>query len=205
MNEVALFILAGGQSSRMGHDKAFLNLGGRTLLEHALELGRTVTPHVRIVGSREKFSGFGPVVEDVFRDCGPLGGIHAALQASTAELNLMLAVDTPRLQAAFLQYLLQRAAESRALVTVPRAAGGLHPLCAVYRAAFADRAEEALRAGRLRIDRLFLPADTLIVGEEEILRLSFPVTMFENLNTQEEYERARHPAGGSDDGSADSR
>ena len=59
-------------------------LDGRTLLARALELARAVTADVRIVGDRGKFAAFAPVVEDVFRDCGPLGGIHAALRASAA-------------------------------------------------------------------------------------------------------------------------
>src|SRR5690348_1515752 len=93
--DVAAFILAGGKSTRMGADKAFVPLDGRTLLARALDLARSVTPDVRIVGNPETFASFAPVVEDVFRDRGPLGGIHAALRASTKELNLILAVDVP--------------------------------------------------------------------------------------------------------------
>ena len=75
------FILAGGNSTRMGRDKAFVMLQGRTLLARALEVCRTVTSDVRIVGDRKKFAPFAPVVEDVFPGCGPLAGIHAALRA----------------------------------------------------------------------------------------------------------------------------
>ena len=76
--EVTAFILAGGKSTRMGADKAFIEFEGRTLLARALDLARSVTSNVCIVGTREKFARFAPVVEDVFRDRGPLGGIHAA-------------------------------------------------------------------------------------------------------------------------------
>src|SRR6202041_714096 len=106
---VAAFILAGGKSARMGSDKAFVMLDGRTLLERALELAPSVTKDVRVVGGAEKFAAFAPVVEDVFRECGPLGGIHAALRASAAELNLMLAVDVPFVPAELLRYLVARA------------------------------------------------------------------------------------------------
>ena len=88
--DLTAFILAGGKSTRMGTDKAFVDYDGRTLLLRALDLARSVATDVRIVGSKEKFAAFGPVVEDIFRDCGPLGGIHAALRASPTELNLML-------------------------------------------------------------------------------------------------------------------
>src|SRR3974390_477672 len=88
------FLLAGGKSSRMGVDKAFLKFDGRSLLERGVEALHRVCPVVAIVGEASKFSNCGvAVVEDIYRNCGPLGGIHAALTHAPAELNLMLAVD----------------------------------------------------------------------------------------------------------------
>src|ERR1039458_8060619 len=89
---VTAFVLAGGKSSRMGSDKAFLQLGDETLLSHALKVAGTVAGEVRIVGDAKKFAAFGQVVEDVYRERGPLGGIHGALSNSATELNLMLGV-----------------------------------------------------------------------------------------------------------------
>ena len=155
LSDVAAFILAGGKSTRMGADKAFVVLDGRTLLARALESARGVTADVRIVGDPAKFAEFAPVVEDVFRECGPLGGIHAALRASAAELNLMLAVDVPFVSAGLVEFLIARARGSAALVTVARAGGRWQPLCAVYRREFADAAEKALQQGRYKIDALF--------------------------------------------------
>jgi molybdenum cofactor guanylyltransferase len=189
--DVAAFVLAGGKSTRMGADKALVILDGRTLLARALELARTISDNVRIVGSAEKFAAFAPVVQDVFRECGPLGGIHAALRASAAELNLMLAVDVPFVRPALLQYLVTRARSSDAIATVPRAGGGWQPLCAVYRREFGEGAEKALRAGRYRIDALFAGVDVQEIGEEELGRAGFSAGMFCNLNTKEELEAAR--------------
>jgi len=189
---VAGFILAGGKSTRMGKDKAFVALDGRTLLARALEVARSVTPEVHIVGDSVKFGQFAPAVEDLFRDCGPLGGIHAALRASQAELNLILAVDIPFVSLALLQYLITRAEQSpSAMVTAARANGGWQPLCAVYRREFADLAENALRGGRYKIDALFDASRTLAIGEEQLAAAGFSATMFRNLNTQEELEAAR--------------
>jgi phospholipid/cholesterol/gamma-HCH transport system ATP-binding protein len=187
---VAAFILAGGQSTRMGTDKAFLLLAGQTLLARALELPRSLTPDVRIAGSAEKFARFAPVVEDLFRDCGPLGGIHAALLSSSSEFNLMLAVDTPFISAAVLEFLLQQARASRAVVTVPRLGKMWQPLCAIYRREFAAAAEDALRAGRYKIDALFEIVPTLAIGEEELAAAGFSPDVFRNLNTQAELEAA---------------
>jgi molybdopterin-guanine dinucleotide biosynthesis protein A len=187
--DVAAFILAGGKSTRMGTDKAFVTLNGRTLLARLLEVVRSVTTDVCIVGDTAKFSAFAPVVEDVFPGCGPLGGIHAALRVSKAELNLILAVDVPFVSFALLQFLMAHARNSGASVTVPRINQGWQPLCAIYRREFADAAETALRAGRYRIDALF--DQVQVIAEEALEAAGFSSNIFRNLNTKEDLEAAR--------------
>ncbi|MGO9084007.1 MAG: molybdenum cofactor guanylyltransferase [Candidatus Sulfotelmatobacter sp.] len=191
--DVAAFILAGGKSTRMGTDKAFLALDGRTLLARALDLARSVTPDVRIVGPAATFTVFAPVVEDVFPECGPLGGIHAALRASRAELNLILAVDNPFVPPALFPFLITRARASAATVTVARAGGGWQPLCAVYRREFADAAEKSLREGRYKIDALFDQVQTAVIAEDELEAAGFSPSIFRNLNTREELAAAAEP------------
>jgi molybdenum cofactor guanylyltransferase len=185
------FILAGGKSLRMGTDKAFVVVDGQTLLARALNLARSVTSSVCVVGESSKFGPFAPVVEDVFRGCGPLGGIHAALRASSTGLNLILAVDLPFLPVPLLQYLILRAGYApTAIATVPRAADGRQPLCAIYRRGFADAAEKALREGRYKIDQLFDVVQTLIVEESELTGAGFLPSVFRNLNTRDDVEAA---------------
>ena len=193
--DVTAFILAGGKSTRMGMDKAFVDYEGRTLLSRALDLARSVTPDVRIVGNSEKFAPFAPVVEDIFRDCGPLAGIHAALRASPSELNVMLAVDTPFVSWAFLQYLISHAQSApEATVVVPRDGESSQPLCAIYRREFADAAERALLAGRNRIDALFNEVRTRMIEKEEVEGAGFSRSIFRNLNTPEELEAEKRRA-----------
>ena len=191
-HNVTAFILAGGKSTRMGRDKAFVEYDGSTFLARALVLAHSVSPDVFIVGSHETFSVFAPVVEDVFRDCGPLGGIHAGLRATSTDLNLMLAVDMPFLPAAFLPYLIDEARSApAAMVILPRestweGANRWQPLCAVYRPAFADTAEAALLAGRNKIDLLFERVRIHAIDEENLKRAGFSPAIFRNLNTPEE-------------------
>jgi len=189
--ELTAFILAGGNSTRMGTDKAFAMLNGRSLLARALGVCRTITSEVWIVGDRKKFAPFAPVVEDVFPGCGPLAGMHAALRTSRTDLNLVLAVDLPFVSPALLHFLVAQARQNGAMVTVPRAGKGWQPLCAVYRRIFADAAETALRAGRYKIDALFEDAVTHAVGEEELRSAGFSPEVFRNLNTPEELADAR--------------
>jgi molybdopterin-guanine dinucleotide biosynthesis protein A len=188
---VSAFILAGGKSSRMGQDKAFLRLGDRTLLAHALQLAHAVSGNAWIVGSTEKFADYGSVAEDVYPERGPLAGIHAALTRTSTDLNLIMAVDLPFLQPGLLNYLISQACGTAAVVVVPRAGGGLQPLCALYRQSFAEVAERALRAGRNKIDNLFAEVTTRVIEQEELQRNGFREEMFRNLNTRQDWDAAQ--------------
>ena len=190
MAEVSAFVLAGGRSSRMGTDKAFVEFQGRTLLDRALSLVTVITPRVYILGNRAVFGAFGDVVEDQYPNHGPLGGIHAALRASASDLNLFLAMDMPFVQERFLKYLVSEAEKCDAQATVPRAAGNWQPLCAVYRKAFADLAEPALQSGRNKIDLLFREVPVRVIEEDELEKAGFAPELFRNLNTPEDLRAA---------------
>lgn len=197
-SQVSGFVLAGGKSTRMGQDKAVLDLNGRTLLEHALAVLRQVCPNVAILGRQERYGDLATVYEDVFPECGPLGGIHAALSNSQTEYNLIIAVDTPFLLPRFLSHLAERAAASGAVVTTPEIDHYPQPLCTVYSLAFRPIAEQALRSGCYKITPLFPPGQTLVLKEAELREFAFGAEMFENLNTPEDMERARRRLSGLD-------
>ena len=188
--DLTAFILAGGKSTRMGTDKAFVTLDGQTLLARALNVARSITPNVRIVGDPAKFSPFAPTVADIFPNCGPLGGIHAALRSSQTDLNLILAVDLPFVSPALLQYLIQCANNNAAAVTVAQTGGGYQPLCAIYRRNFAEAAEQSLQAGRYKIDTLFGPTSTQTITQEELEHAGFSPNQFRNLNNPQELAEA---------------
>ena len=188
--DLSAFILAGGKSTRMGTDKAFVLLEGRTLLARMLDLARQMTSNVHIVGDPAKFAPFAPTIEDIFPGCGPLAGIHAALRCSLTDLNVVLAVDVPFVSLALLCYLISRAKNSDANVTLARAAGGFQPLCAVYRRSLAEAAEDALRAGHYKIDALFAQTSTQVIEEGELEAAGFSPRIFRNVNTPEELAEA---------------
>jgi molybdopterin-guanine dinucleotide biosynthesis protein A len=199
MEGIAAFILAGGKSARMGSDKAFLELGGRPLIQHAVDLARALTPQVKIVGHGVKFHRFADVLPDLYPDHGPLGGIHAALRASGTDLNLILGVDMPFLSSEFLRFLADSAQASEALVTLPFVADRLQTLCAIYRKGFCATAERAIAGNRNKIDALFSGISVRIIDQSELVTAGFTAEMFSNLNTPEEwrqaqqdYERLRH-------------
>ncbi len=176
----------------MGKDKAFLELAGKPLIARAIELARVVAADVKIVGEPEKFAAHGAVVADIYRGRGPLGGIHAALTQSDAELNLLLAVDLPCVPAKFLEYLLERAESANAEVTVPYLEGYFQPLCAVYSRQFLNSAEQALAKGQNKIDQLFRAVSLCTVSEKDMAANGFNSSIFRNLNTPEDWQQAVH-------------
>ena len=176
----------------MGSDKALLPFRGGNLLEVALGKARQVSPTPIIVGDRELYSPFGEVVEDRFRGCGPLGGIHAALCATQTDLNLVLSVDMPLMTVDFLLWLAQLAAKRGELASVPEAQGRRQPLCAVYRRAAKSVIEHALTMGDFKVDHIFSSIPTRCVPEVELLAAGFSSDIFCNVNTRDDYETVRN-------------
>ena len=194
MSEISAFIIAGGKSTRMGpgKDKAFLLLNGKTLIDLMIQKAKSAADDVFIVGPKEKFSSYGRVVEDSYPDCGPLGGIHAALNRSRTELNVVLPIDMPFVDQGFLSYIIGEAQRNAALVTVPKTQGGLQPLCAVYRQGFLPLAEQALKDGKYKIDALFSPEIAAVIdfNDDDVKKRGFDSAMFDNINSPEDYEAA---------------
>jgi molybdopterin-guanine dinucleotide biosynthesis protein A len=204
------FVLAGGQSTRMGRDKALLAWQGSTLIELALEKLREVSAEPRIVGTRPDLQRFAPVIQDNFPAVGPLGGIEAALNATDTDLNLFLSVDLPLLPVRFLRWMISRAGLTEAAATIPQVESRPHPLCAIYHRCLLDgirvslgrgdgkvmRAiENAARDSGTHIDRFDIETVAAAQADGEPGIDAWPRGIlthrwFENLNTPGEAARA---------------
>lgn len=126
-------ILAGGKSSRMDRDKAFLEIDGRTLLARQIELARQVGAQKIFVSGRagKDYSGFNcPVLEDKFQSAGPLAGIERALDAASTPLVLVLAVDLPNLTGDLIRKTFFHCDGNAG--AIPRINGKIEPLAAFY-------------------------------------------------------------------------
>ncbi len=186
---VNAYILAGGASSRMGRDKGLLEVGGETLIERAISSVCSIADEVKLVGDHPHLERFGRTVQDQFRGCGPLGGVHAALLDSDSEWNLLFAVDQIWASSGLLPLLVARAesAPENCLVIVPKIEGRAQPLCAMYRRAFAHLAAPALKAGEFEIKRLFESAHAIVLDEQEFERAGVPPPKLHNVNMPEDF------------------
>ena len=126
-------ILAGGKSSRMGRDKAFLEIGGTTLLARQIGLAREMDAGEIFISGRAdvNYPAFGcQILLDKFPDAGPFAGIERALDAMKSPVLLVLAVDLPEMSVGFLRRLAISSSETSG--AIPRANGNLEPLAAFY-------------------------------------------------------------------------
>jgi len=106
--EVGGYVLAGGKSSRMGTDKALVELAGRPLIATAVEKLSQICAEVYILSSNSALESYAPLIRDLHEDCGPIGGLEAALAHSRFDWNLLLPVDVPFMPAKFLGDWVQR-------------------------------------------------------------------------------------------------
>jgi molybdopterin-guanine dinucleotide biosynthesis protein A len=141
------FVLAGGQSSRMGTDKALALFRGTPLVQVALATLSAAGVPGRLAGSRSALGAFAEEIPDTFPGTGPLGGIHAGLSASQAEWNLFLPVDLPLMPSSLLARLLQRAILTGTPVTATRLTGRIEPFPVVLRRDVLPQIEQRLQSG----------------------------------------------------------
>ena len=142
------FVLAGGQSSRMGSDKALVELGGRPLVVHALGILREAGLAASIAGGQPALAAFAPLVEDRRPGLGPLGGVCAALAAANARWAAFVPVDLPLMPPSLMVYLLHHANVTRSTVTIPSVNGFAQTFPAVLHRSALPVLERELEAGR---------------------------------------------------------
>jgi molybdopterin-guanine dinucleotide biosynthesis protein A len=186
------FILVGGASSRMGQDKAGLTLQGRSFAERIGEALGRVAWRVNLVGAKNADSSLiTRNVPDVYESWGALGGLHAALSACRADWAAVIACDLPFVTGELLARLAALREEAEAVVPL-QADGRLQPLCALYRTQpCAEKARELIEAGERRPRALVKAVRARLVEVEELAELPGARLFFENVNTPEDYAKAR--------------
>jgi molybdopterin-guanine dinucleotide biosynthesis protein A len=101
-------ILAGGKSSRMGEDKGFLILNGKTFMSYIIEALQPIVGEIIIVSNNPDYDVFKlKRVEDVMEDSGPLAGLYAGLLHSETENNIVLSCDVPLISTSLLKKLIE--------------------------------------------------------------------------------------------------
>jgi molybdenum cofactor guanylyltransferase len=190
-------ILAGGRASRFGaRDKSALIVGGRPILDRQLaELAQVADDLMLVIGERTVAPPREDVrvVRDRVSECGPLGGLDAALAAARHGALVLVACDMPFVSARLLAHLLALSSEADAVV--PRTDRGYHPLCAAYTRACQPAIAECLERGQFKMLDFLDAVRVRVVCGDELAALGDHHRLLANVNTPAEYDRLA-PASG---------
>ncbi len=180
-------VLCGGESRRMGTDKAVLEVGNVRLLDVVARRLATVADPVLVAPGRPGRLGPlpWPEVADARPGCGPLGGIVAGLEASPHELSAVVAVDLPLVDGGLLAWLARRSTGEEAIVPVDED-GRRQPLCAVYTRAAAPLLRGALDDGDLAVGRALSRLRVRFVAADEWTAAGFAPGWSRNVNTPDD-------------------
>jgi molybdopterin-guanine dinucleotide biosynthesis protein A len=183
-------ILNGGRARRFdGADKSGLIVEGRRILDRQVDMLQGVSRlrSILLVGGMTTHPIARPIADRV-AGCGPLGGIHAALNAVVEENGdtvFVMACDMPYVTAGLVDYLLDLSRTGDAVV--PLTERGYHPLCAVYTRACLEPIARRLRAGRLKVTDVLDEVKTRVVREDELERFGQRHRLLSNVNTPGDY------------------
>lgn len=197
---VSAAILAGGQSRRMGQDKALLEVEDRALIEYVLDVANDVADETLIVASdRPEYERFGAkIIPDKFPQSGSLGGIYTAISEAKSEYCFVLACDMPFINKDLLTYM--ASLERNYDVLVPSLGaersdqGGeetLETLHAIYSKSCTSAIERQLNAGVFKVIGFYSEVNVQKLPEEVIQKHDPQLLSFFNANTPEEFAWAR--------------
>lgn len=197
--DLAVAVLAGGESSRYGADKALVRLvpGGPTLIEQTVAKALELSEHVAVIG-HERYATLNldvPIFQDEEVGRGPLAGIATAMHRLDRPRLLVLACDMPCLSLPLLRWMIERLTEGD--VVIPRTADGRwQPMHAVYQRSALPEIERSLRTGKSAV-RSILPSLAVDAIEESELRAIDPeLRSLFSLNRPADLAEARSCVGG---------
>ena len=179
-------ILAGGNSIRMGENKAFLQIQGVPIITRICTLLRHLFEEIIIVtNQKDLFKDFdSKIYTDLIPNKGALGGLYTGIFFSTFQYSLCVACDMPFLNRNLVQFLIKNINGEDAIV--PRTADGLQPLHAIYSKSCLGPMKDAIARGKHRITDFYDLVKVKIVEESDFLHLDPRRESFINVNTPED-------------------
>ncbi len=183
-------ILAGGKNSRMGTNKAFLEIDGIRLMDKTINIYREIFSEIIIVTndplSYIEFTD-AAIVTDIYKGKGPLGGIYTGLFYANNYYAFVAACDMPFLNEDFIIYLTEQA--DKFDIVVPQLSEGFQPLHAIYSQNCLSHIKKMLIADKLKITGFYKDVRLLSITEEKIKPFNKDGRLFLNVNTPEDLEK----------------
>jgi len=185
--DITAIVLAGGKSSRMGTDKGFIDLNGRSFMARIVETVEPFVNKIIIVSSDPNYDVFNKKrVVDIIPDSGPLAGIFSGLFYSESEVNLVLSCDVPLINDVVLNALIE-GYDAESDVTQLQSNERTMPLIALYKKQCMHPCLEALKKGERRLTKVVEQLKTKTIALESSL-----TPLVRNINTVDELKEIRH-------------
>jgi molybdenum cofactor guanylyltransferase len=194
---LTIAIQAGGESSRMGQDKALVPFLGRPLIQRVFDRVVGLGDEILVTTNHPLAFTFlqAKLASDVLPGKGALGGLYTALSKASHPLVAVVACDMPFVSPRLLAALRDRLAETGCAAVIPRSAGGLEPFHAVYRrSACLPLIQASLGDGLCRVDSWFDRARIEYFSPEELMLYDPHQMAFFNVNTPQDLNRAEQYA-----------
>jgi molybdopterin-guanine dinucleotide biosynthesis protein A len=194
---LTLVIQAGGESRRMGQDKALVPFLGRTLIERVLSRAAYLADDVLVTtNSPESYAFLNlPLVPDVIPGRGALGGLYTALSAAAQPLVAVVACDMPFVSPELLAFERDLLLQGGFDAAIPRTASGTEPFHAVYhRETCLPHIQAAIQADKWRVDAWYAKTNVRLLSPEETHPYDPQGLAFWNVNTPEELAEAERMA-----------
>jgi len=187
INNCTAVILTGGESKRMGSDKASVVLSGKTLLGHVLEQLEPLFSDI-LISVREQRSDIAyPQIIDASEDRGPMVGIKAALEAVKTEWVFVIACDMPLISARLIQYLSDLRSEHDAVVS--HVFDRPQPLFGFYNKTCLPMMEAKMKQGQRSMIRLLDDLDTCQLSEQQVKTIDPEFRSLMSLDTLEDVKK----------------
>ena len=182
--QITGIILSGGQSTRMGTDKALLQINGKTLLESALGICRPVCGDILISSNNPEHEKFGDkIIPDEIKNCGPLGGIYSCLKKSDTDWNFIISVDSAFVTQDFVEFLISETGDFDAVV--PFHQNGKEPLIALYHKNCIPAINERIKLNDYKMHNLLNKLNTKFTNVDSWIKKNPGI--FKNLNRPEDF------------------
>lgn len=192
---LSVAILSGGKSSRMGHNKALLTLGGKSIIQHVIDAVTPLSSDALMIVTNmpTDYEHLGhQMVADTITGHGAISGIVSALHHSKGNPVLVLACDMPFVQPALLNLLIEQFQHGTDRAVMPTVAGYPQGVLALYNASCLPHFEAAVNAGQRKLKTIFDSLDNVHYIDESMWQAVDPDGhSFINVNTPDELSIAR--------------
>jgi len=188
MGQITGIILAGGNSTRMGKDKGLLDLHGKPLIQHVINIINPLVSSTIIIANNSEYNQFGySVYVDKVKNSGPLAGIVTGLSHSTTNKNIVIGCDLPFISNQLLIYLIDRSEEHN--ITIPSHNNITQHLVGIYTKDCTSIFEVELENRRFKLADAIKLTSLNIVEIDESLPF-YNEKLFHNINTPQELQEA---------------